>query len=74
MWFLPLLLGVVLQIASYLLSPKAKKAKPEHAKDLEDPVAEAGMPIPVPFGSITVKGINILWFGEKATHEYQVRA
>jgi predicted MFS family arabinose efflux permease len=57
-----------------LLMPRAKTPKPEMAKDLDDPTAEAGKPIPVVFGTITVKGLNVLWFGEKRSRTYKVDA
>ena len=66
-WFIPLLIGLALNIIAYLIMPKPKQPKPEAAKDGEDPVAEAGKPLPVVSGSITVKELNILWFGEKST-------
>lgn len=71
-WFIPLLIGIALNIVSYLLMPKPKQPKPPAAKDLENPTAEAGRPIPVVFGTITVKGTNVLWFGEKKIVSYQV--
>lgn len=73
-WFIPLLIGIALNIISYLLMPKPKQPKPEAAKDMENPTAEAGRPIPVVFGTVTVKGLNILWFGEKRIHTYKVKA
>lgn len=48
-----------------LLAPKPKTPKPPATSDLEDPTAEAGRPIPVVFGTITVKGLNVLWYGDK---------
>ena len=57
-----------------LLAPKPKAPKPEAAKDLEDPTAEAGRPIPVVFGTVTVKGLNLLWFGEKSLRTSKVKA
>jgi hypothetical protein len=57
-----------------LLFPSPKRPKPEAAKDLEDPTAEAGMPIPVPFGEITIKGLNTLWYGEKSNLTTKVKA
>lgn len=64
-WFIPLLIGLALNIIAYLLLPKAKKPKPPAATDLDDPTAEAGRPVPVVFGTLTVKSGNILWFGDK---------
>lgn len=66
-WFVALLIGLAINIVAYLIMPKAKQPKPEAAKDLEDPVAEAGKPIPILSGSMTIKGLNILYYGEKAT-------
>jgi predicted phage tail protein len=74
MFFLPLLLGMALSIVAYMIMPKPKKAKPEAAKDMDSPTAEAGRPIPVLFGTMTIKGLNILWYGDKTKYEYQVRA
>lgn len=64
-WFVTLLLAIALQVVAYLLMPKPKKEQPEEVKDLENPTADAGMPIPVVFGTLTVKGLNVLWYGEK---------
>lgn len=64
-WFIPLLLAIVFQVVAYLLMPKPKTQKPEAAKDMETPTADAGRPIPVVFGAVTVKGLNVLWFGDK---------
>lgn len=58
-------LAVAAVAVSYLLRPKAKSPKPDAARDLDDPTAEAGRPIPVVFGTMTVKGLNLLWYGEK---------
>ena len=73
-WFIPLLIGVALSIVAYMLMPKPKAPRPEAAKDMEDPTAEAGRPIPVVFGEVTVKGLNVLWFGDKSHIQYQVKA
>lgn len=69
-----LLISIAIQIVAYILMPKPKPPKPEAAKDLESPSAEAGRPIPVVFGTVLVKGPNVLWFGEKSTHMTKVKA
>ena len=75
MAFWVLIVAAVASVAiSFLLAPKIKKPKPEAAKDLEDPTAEAGRPIPVVFGTITVKGLNLLWYGDKGKRTYKVKA
>ncbi len=76
--FLPflyqLLVGVALQVIGYLLMGSPKSEKPDEVKDLEDPTAESGRPIPVVFGEIEVTGVNIVWFGEKSTKTFNVKA
>jgi hypothetical protein len=61
-------------VLSILFRPKPKAPQPDETKDLEDPVAEAGKPIPVVFGTITVKGLNVLWFGDKSQKTKKVKA
>lgn len=68
-----LLLGIALNVLGYLLMPKPKPPKPPEVEDLDDPTAEAGRPIPVVFGSIKVKGLNILWYGDKAIDTRKVK-
>lgn len=71
--FVSILVAVVLNIVAYLIAPKPKTNKAAAAQDLENPTAEAGRPIPVVFGQITVRGGNILWFGDKRTETINVR-
>ena len=69
-WWVSLLIGLAISIIAYLIMPKPKQPKPEAAKGMDNPTAESGRPMPVVFGTITVKGGNILWFGEKSLREY----
>lgn len=73
-WFVTLLITIAINIAAYLLTPKPKIAKPDAAKDLEKPTADAGRPQPVIFGTVTVQGVNVLWTGTPTKEEYEVRA
>ena len=68
-----LIVAVALSVLSYMLAPKPKAPKPDAAQDLQDPVAEAGMPIPTVFGTITVKGLNCIWYGDKRKIRYKVK-
>lgn len=68
-WWVSLLIGLAINVIAYLIMPKPKPPKPPAAKDLEDPTAEAGRPMPVVFGTLTVKSPNIIWYGEKKTIE-----
>lgn len=73
-WWLIVVAAIASVAISLLLAPKIKTPKPEAAKDLEDPTAEAGRPIPVVFGTVTVKGLNLLWYGNKSQRTYKVKA
>lgn len=66
-WFIQLLIGLALNIVAYLIMPKPKAPQPPETKDMENPTAEAGRPLPVAFGSLRVQGLNIIYYGEKAT-------
>jgi hypothetical protein len=68
MW-IQLILGLAMMILGYILQPKPKQPKPAAATDLEGPTAEAGRPIPVAFGDITMVGGNYLWWGDKETRK-----
>lgn len=72
-WLVALLISLALQVVAYIIMPKPKTARPEAATDLDNPTAEAGRPIPVVFGSVTIKGPNVLWYGEKTINSYQVK-
>lgn len=69
-----LLISLAINIVAYLIMPKAKVAKPEAVEDMEGPTAEAGRPIPVPFGDITIKGLNCIWYGEIKTNTFEISA
>jgi hypothetical protein len=74
---LPILINLAISVAlmavAYLIMPKPKQPKPE-IRDLENPTADAGRPIPKIFGTKTIKGVNVLWYGEKTTRQYKVKA
>ena len=61
-----LIAAVLLVVVGFLLLGSIKKPNQE-IKDLENPTADAGRELPVVFGTVTVKGVNILWFDEKNT-------
>lgn len=72
-WLL-IVAAIALTVINYLLTPKPKAPKPDATTDLEDPVTEAGKPVPVPFGTITIKGLNVLWYGDKSVIAKKVSA
>lgn len=67
-------ISIAISIVAYLLTPKPKAPKPGPAADLELPTADAGRPVPVVFGQVTIKGVNILWYGDSQVVEYKVKA
>lgn len=73
-FLIQLAIGVGLQIIGYLLMGSPKSTKPDEVQDLENPTAEAGRPIPVVFGEMEVSGVNIVWFGDKSTKTFSVKA
>jgi len=71
-WVVQLLIAIAVAVVSYLITPKPKQPSAT-TKDLENPVAEADKPIPKIWGTMTVKGVNVLWFGDKNVRAYKVK-
>ena len=71
-WIAQLLISVALNVVAAILMPRPKASRPEAFKDMESPTADAGKPIPVVFGEVEVRELNVLWFGDKATVSYDV--
>lgn len=67
------LVALALNVVAYLLQPKPKQQKPDAAKSMDDPTAEAGREIPVLFGTKLRKDPNCLWFGDKGMNTYKVK-
>lgn len=73
-WWI-LLAAVAVSVAvSFLLRPKVKKPKPSAVDQGDNPTADAGRPIPVPFGTITIMDPNIAHFGDKSLRTYKTDA
>lgn len=71
-WLIQLVVAVGLNILGYLLMPKPKEPTPPGLKDLQEPTFEAGREMPKVVGTITVKGLNGLYFGDKALRTRKV--
>ena len=69
--FFRIILAIGSLVLSYVLAPKVKQPKQE-PREHENPKADAGRPIPVVFGTKTISGLNVLYYGEKTTREYRV--
>lgn len=72
-FLITLAITVAINVVAYLLTPKSKTPKPEAAKDVQAPTADAGRPIPRVWGTMTVKGINVLYSGEPGSLEHKVK-
>lgn len=70
--FTQLIIGLTIAVVGYVLMPQPKRAKPPEAQDLEAPTADAGRPIPVVFGTMDVRGLNILWYGELDSYQHEI--
>lgn len=73
-FLIQLAIGVVLNVIAYLLMPKPKGPQPDEVKDLEAPTAEAGRPIPVVFGDVTVSGVNVIFYSENQSNTFKINA
>jgi hypothetical protein len=70
-WIVAVVVAVAVAALSMVLMPRPKAPRSDATKDLEDPTADASMPIPVPFGTITVKGLDNLGFMDKSSRTYK---
>lgn len=55
---------IVSAIISYALTPKPPKPTAATLEDMDVPVAEDGLEIPVVFGEVWLRGPNVLWYGD----------
>lgn len=65
-FFLLFFLFVGFTVLGELLRPKPKFGEPRASSlgDFQVPTAEEGRPIPVAFGTVNLKGANVLWYGD----------
>lgn len=65
------IIAVAFQVVAYLIAPKPKVPSTA-SQDIQLPQASAGMAIPKVWGSVIVKQVNVLWFGEKNIDEFEI--
>jgi uncharacterized membrane protein len=63
-FWVQLVIMIVSALISYALAPKPPQPKPASLTDFDAPTAEEGRPIPVVFGTVWIKGPNVLWYGD----------
>jgi hypothetical protein len=71
-WLIALAVSAVISVGAAVITPKPKAPKPPAVAQGEAPTASAGKPVPVVFGTVTIKEVNILWYGDKGQVTYQV--
>lgn len=71
-FLLQVLVSLALQVVAYVLMPRPRQDQPEETKELDIPTSEAGKPIPVIFGDVTISSPNIIWWGEKRTSKKEI--
>lgn len=59
-----LIVWVVTTLISYYLRPKAETPAPAALSDFSIPTASASRPVPVLFGTRTIRGGNVTWYGD----------
>jgi hypothetical protein len=59
-----IIVAIILTVISLLLVPKQPKPKKQNLKDVEVPIAKYGEPIVVIFGTVYLKGSNVVWYGD----------
>jgi len=74
MAWLNLIAAAIFIFLSFLLRSKPKKSKGPEFSDPETPTAEAGRPIPVLFGCMTITGVNVIAVPDKTFHTFKIRA
>lgn len=66
-----LVVAAITAALAYLLAPKPEKAKPALLEDFDIPTADEGEPIPVIFGTVTVKSSTVVWYGDFGVQSYK---
>ena len=65
--FWQLVFLVALNLLASALAPKPPKPKSASLTDVDAPTAEADKPIPVVFGTVMLRGPNVVWYGDLRT-------
>lgn len=73
-FWVTLAIAFVVNVVAYMLMPKPNRSTSAQSQDLREPTAEAGKPIPVVFGEVTIMSPNVLYYGDVGKHQYEVDA
>lgn len=66
-WIAAVVAFVVALVVSFSMMPKPQSQKPAGLGDFQVPTAEEGREIPVIFGTVDIKGPNVVWYGDLRT-------
>lgn len=58
---------VIAALVATALTPRPAAPKPSTLEDFDMPTAELGGAIPVVFGTVTITGGNVVWYGNLRT-------
>jgi hypothetical protein len=72
-WVISLIVSAVLSVAAYVITPKPKAPRPAAVEDAKAPSADKGRPAPKVWGTITVRGSNVLWWGDRSKNSYMIK-
>lgn len=62
---LPFIIGAIVAIAAIvILRPRPPEVKPAALDEFNFPTAETGKPVPVIFGTVTLRSPNVVWYGD----------
>jgi hypothetical protein len=62
-----LVLMIIASILAMVLTPLPPPPRAASLSDFKVPTAEAGRPVPVIFGTVMLKGPNVVWYGNLFT-------
>ena len=55
---------IVSVLIQYALQPKTPQPQAAELKDFDAPTADEGRPVPVVFGTVLLRGSNVVWYGD----------
>jgi hypothetical protein len=59
-----IILSVAAMVMSIMMQPQPLPPIAASLSDFQVPTAEEGRPIPVIFGTVLLKGANVIWYGD----------
>jgi hypothetical protein len=62
-----LIMMIIASVLSMVLTPVPPPPRAASISDFKVPTAEAGRPVPVIFGTVMLKGPNVVWYGNLFT-------